>query len=127
MRVTEDGDGGVVGVDEDREMRTAPLGAVSGALVGEISTGERWQFEAELLYPLGTGRPVGKIIDVEHHLKFRDELCLISSTTFFVHGGDRTTSMSDPSTARTPSPLRRDRGFSLLRPRGAAVRRRSRR
>ena len=59
--------------------------------MGEISTGERWQFEAELLYPLGTGRPVGKIIDVEHHLKFRDELCLISSGTFFVHAGDRTT------------------------------------
>jgi hypothetical protein len=56
----------------------------------ETSTGERWQFEGAILYPLDTGRPAGTIIDVEHDLKFRDELRVISGGTFTVHRGDRT-------------------------------------
>jgi hypothetical protein len=38
LRVTEDDDGGVVGVDEDRGMRRAPLGVVSGAVVGAVTS-----------------------------------------------------------------------------------------
>jgi hypothetical protein len=37
LRVTEDDDDGVIGVDEDRGMRTAPLGVVSGAVVGVVT------------------------------------------------------------------------------------------
>ncbi len=58
----------------------------------ETSTGERWQFEGEVLYPLATGRDAGTIIDVEHDLKFRDDLRVVSGGTFTVHRGDRTTS-----------------------------------
>jgi hypothetical protein len=36
LPVTEDDDDGVIGVDEDRVMRTAPLGVVSGAVVGAV-------------------------------------------------------------------------------------------
>jgi hypothetical protein len=36
LRVTEDDDVGVVRVDEDQGMRTAPLGVVSGAVVGVV-------------------------------------------------------------------------------------------
>ncbi len=61
----------------------------------ETSTGERWQFEGELLYPIDSGREPGKIIDVEHDLKFRDELRVIRSGTFTIHRGDRTTSTID--------------------------------
>ncbi|MBU8831999.1 hypothetical protein [Mycolicibacterium goodii] len=61
----------------------------------ETSTGERWQFEGEILYPIGTGRPAGTIIDVEHDLKFRDDLRVISGGTFTVHRGDRTVSTVD--------------------------------
>ena len=84
----------------------------------ETSTGERWQFECELLYPLGTGRPVGEVIDVEHNLKFRDALRVISSTTFFVHGGNRTTGTSDPSTSSNdlPSPGRACRPSTVYGP-----------
>ncbi|WP_029116048.1 hypothetical protein [Mycobacterium sp. URHB0044] len=61
----------------------------------ETSTGERWQFEGEVLYPLATGRDAGTIIDVEHDLKFRDDLRVVSGGTFTVHRGDRTTSTID--------------------------------
>jgi hypothetical protein len=61
----------------------------------ETSTGERWQFEGEILYPTSTGRPAGGIIDVEHDLKFRDDLRVISGGTFTVHRGDRSTSTID--------------------------------
>jgi hypothetical protein len=61
----------------------------------ETSTGERWQFEGELLYPSKDGRAPGTIIDVEHDLKFRDEMRVISSGTFTVHRGDRSTSTID--------------------------------
>jgi len=37
LRVTEDDDDGVIGVDEDRGMRTAPLGVVSGAVVCAVT------------------------------------------------------------------------------------------
>jgi len=37
LRVTFDDDDGVVGVDDDRVMRTAPLGVVSGAVVGVVT------------------------------------------------------------------------------------------
>jgi hypothetical protein len=37
LRVTLDDDDGVIGVDEDRVMRTAPLGVVSGAVVGVVT------------------------------------------------------------------------------------------
>ncbi len=63
----------------------------------ETSTGERWQFEGEVLYPIETGRPAGTIIDVEHDLKFRDDLRVISGGTFTVHRGDRTTSTIEVS------------------------------
>lgn len=61
----------------------------------ETSAGERWQFEGELLYPLHSDRAPGVIIDVEHDLKFRDELRVIRSGTFTVHRGDRSTSTID--------------------------------
>jgi len=61
----------------------------------ETSTGERWQFEGEILYPSATGRAPGTIIDVEHDLKFRDDLRVISSGMFSVHRGDRSTSTID--------------------------------
>jgi hypothetical protein len=70
----------------------------------ETGTGERWQFEGELLYRLGTGRKVGKIFGVEHDPEFCDELRVISSTTFLVHGGDRITSTIDPSTSSNDLP-----------------------
>lgn len=37
LRGTFDDDDGVVGVDDDRVMRTAPLGVVSGAVVGVVT------------------------------------------------------------------------------------------
>jgi hypothetical protein len=37
LRVTLGDDDGVIGVDEDRVMRTAPLGVVSGAVVGVVT------------------------------------------------------------------------------------------
>ncbi|MGV9803741.1 hypothetical protein ACWDTP_37430 [Mycobacterium sp. NPDC003449] len=55
----------------------------------ETSTGERWQFEGEILYPIADGRPAGTIIDVEHDLTFRDDLRVIRGGTFTVHRGDR--------------------------------------
>ncbi|EUA43350.1 hypothetical protein I552_8091 [Mycobacterium xenopi 3993] len=61
----------------------------------ETSAGERWQFEGELLYPIDSGHEPGKIIDVEHDLKFRDELRVIRSGTFTIHRGDRSTSTID--------------------------------
>jgi hypothetical protein len=61
----------------------------------ETNTGERWQFEGEILHPLGTGRAASAIIDVEHDLKFRDDLRVISGGTFTVHRGDRSTSTID--------------------------------
>jgi hypothetical protein len=59
----------------------------------ETSTGERWQFEGEVLHPLSSGRPADAIIDVEHDLKFRDELRVISGGTFTVLRADRSTSL----------------------------------
>jgi hypothetical protein len=61
----------------------------------ETGTGERWQFEGEILHPLSTGRAASAIIDVEHDLKFRDDLRVISGGTFTVHRGDRSTSTID--------------------------------
>jgi hypothetical protein len=58
----------------------------------ETSTGERWQFEGEILYPLATDRAADAIIDVEHDLKFRDDLRVISGGTFTMHRSDRSTS-----------------------------------
>ncbi|MBU9766150.1 hypothetical protein FR943_20190 [Mycobacterium sp. TNTM28] len=58
----------------------------------ETSTGARWQFEGEILYPLETGRAADGIIDVEHELTFRDDLRVISGGSFTVHRADRTTS-----------------------------------
>lgn len=58
----------------------------------ETHTGERWQFEGELLYPVDSGRPAGTIIDVKHDLKFRDDLRVISGGTFTILRGDRSTS-----------------------------------
>jgi hypothetical protein len=63
----------------------------------ETSTGERWQFEGEILHPIETGRPAGSIIDVEHDLRFRDDLRVISGGTFTVHRADRTTSTIEVS------------------------------
>ena len=37
MRVAQDDDDGVNGVDDDLMMRTAPLGVVSGAVVGVVT------------------------------------------------------------------------------------------
>ena len=37
LRVTEGGDDGVIEVDEDRAMKMAPLGVVSGAVVGAVT------------------------------------------------------------------------------------------
>jgi hypothetical protein len=37
LRVTDDDDDDVIGVDEDQGMRTAPLGVVSGAVVGVVT------------------------------------------------------------------------------------------
>jgi hypothetical protein len=37
LRVAEDDDVGVIAVDEDRGVRTAPLGVVSGAVVGVVA------------------------------------------------------------------------------------------
>ena len=61
----------------------------------ETSTGERWQFEGEILHPIATGRPAATIIDVEHDLKFRSDLRVISGGTFTVHRGDRTSALID--------------------------------
>lgn len=58
----------------------------------EDSAGRRTQFEGELLYPLASGTPSASIIDVEHDLKFRDDLRVISGGTFTVHRDDRTIS-----------------------------------
>jgi hypothetical protein len=58
----------------------------------ETSTGERWQFEGEILRPLATGEAATPIIDVEHDLTFTDDMRVISGGTFTVHRGDRTTS-----------------------------------
>ena len=61
----------------------------------ETSTGERWQFEGEILHPIATARPAATIIDVEHDLKFRSDLRVISGGTFTVHRGDRTSATID--------------------------------
>jgi hypothetical protein len=37
LRVIEDDDEGVIGVDDDGDVRTAPLGVVSGAVVGAVT------------------------------------------------------------------------------------------
>lgn len=37
LRVAEDGDDGVIDVDDDPMMRTAPLGVLSGAVVGVVT------------------------------------------------------------------------------------------
>jgi len=37
LRVAEDDDVGVIGVDDDGDVRTAPLGVVSGAVVGVVT------------------------------------------------------------------------------------------
>ena len=37
LRVIEDDDDGVIDVDEDRVMRSAPFGVVSGAVVGVVT------------------------------------------------------------------------------------------
>ncbi|BCO34864.1 hypothetical protein MHEC_12970 [Mycobacterium heckeshornense] len=37
LRVAEDDDEGVIDVDDDPMMRTAPLGVVSGAVVGVVT------------------------------------------------------------------------------------------
>jgi hypothetical protein len=37
LPVTEDDDDGVIGVDEDLDVSTAPLGVVSGAVVGVLT------------------------------------------------------------------------------------------
>ena len=37
LRVTLNDDDGIIGVDDDRVMRTAPLGVVSGAVVGVVT------------------------------------------------------------------------------------------
>lgn len=58
----------------------------------ETSTGRRWQFEGEVLYPLTTGRDSTPIIDVEHDLTFDPELRVITGGRFTVHRGDRSTS-----------------------------------
>ncbi|WP_306307544.1 hypothetical protein [Nocardia tenerifensis] len=57
----------------------------------ETSTGQRWQFEGEVLYPLSTGRAATPIIDVEHELSFERDLRVASGGTFTVHLADRTT------------------------------------
>ncbi|GAB2680618.1 hypothetical protein [Nocardia goodfellowii] len=59
----------------------------------ETSTGERWQFEGEVLYPLTTGRDATPIIDVEHELTFEQDLRVATGGTFTVHAADRTTSL----------------------------------
>ncbi|WP_107656285.1 hypothetical protein [Nocardia suismassiliense] len=56
----------------------------------ETSTGQRWQFEGEVLYPLATGRAPTPIIDVEHELTFEPDLRVVSGGTFTVHQADRT-------------------------------------
>jgi hypothetical protein len=61
----------------------------------ETSTGHRWQFEGEVLFPIDSGREALPIIDVEHDLKFRDNLRVIKSGTFTVHRADRTTDTID--------------------------------
>lgn len=63
----------------------------------ETSTGERWQFEGEILYPIESQRAAAPIIDVEHELTFRDDLRVVSGGTFTVHRGDRTTSLIEVS------------------------------
>ncbi|EQM32814.1 hypothetical protein [Rhodococcus erythropolis] len=57
----------------------------------ETSTGARWQFEGEVLFPIGSGKGALPIIDVEHDLKFRDDMRVVESGTFTVHRADRTT------------------------------------
>jgi len=57
----------------------------------ETSTGERWQFEGEVLYPLGTGKESAPIIDAEHDLTFEDDLRVVKGGTFTVHLADRST------------------------------------
>jgi hypothetical protein len=63
----------------------------------EHSDGTRWQFEGEVLYPTGSGRANGTIIDVEHDLKFRAEQRVVSGGSFTVHRGDRSTSLIEVS------------------------------
>lgn len=58
----------------------------------ETSTGQRWQFEGEVLYPIESGRQPAPIIDVEHDLQFRDDLRVVKSGSFTVHHADRSTS-----------------------------------
>ncbi|MFT4199613.1 hypothetical protein [Gordonia sp. (in: high G+C Gram-positive bacteria)] len=56
----------------------------------ETSTGERWQFEGEVLHPLASGKESLPIIDVEHDLKFREGRRVIDAgSTFTVHRADR--------------------------------------
>ncbi|WP_063037678.1 hypothetical protein [Nocardia pseudovaccinii] len=59
----------------------------------ETSTGARWQFEGEVLYPIATGRDSTPIIDVEHELTFEPDLRVATGGTFTVHRGDHTTSV----------------------------------
>ncbi|MGC5255047.1 hypothetical protein ACPXCG_01735 [Gordonia sp. DT218] len=58
----------------------------------EDSDGRRTQFEGEILHRLADGGSSSPIIDIDHDLKFRDELRVISGGTFDVHRDDRTTS-----------------------------------
>jgi hypothetical protein len=49
LRLTEDDDAGVIGVDEDRGMRTALLGAVSGPVVGVVTgSPSAWRDDGQL-------------------------------------------------------------------------------
>lgn len=61
----------------------------------ETSTGQRWHFEGEVLFPIDSGRDALPIIDVEHDLAFRDDLRVIKSGTFTVHRADRSTDTID--------------------------------
>lgn len=58
----------------------------------ETSTGQRWQFEGDVHYPLATGRPSSRIIDVEHELTFDRELRIATAGSFTVIHADRTRS-----------------------------------
>lgn len=44
-----------------------------------------------MLFPIGSGKDALPIIDVEHDLKFRDDMRVVESGTFTVHRADRTT------------------------------------
>jgi len=58
----------------------------------ENSDGSRWQFEGEVLHPLGSDRPHEEIIDVEHDLQFRDDARVVSGGVFTIIRGDRSRS-----------------------------------